>query len=158
MDERPTHPPLPTMATATMALPTVAQFPCVCLSACVIMSVYLLVLSVCRYGCVSVCLPVCLSVTRSVGWSVCLYVCVGCTPLNTVPILSCVKANSKNCHFRVFIMIKIGQTLFFLKDCVHIHQIGSHFVGGYRLDFSPGGQETRRSFFKLLALGSPRLL
>ena len=56
-------------------------------------------------------------------------------------------------------MIKIGQTHVFLKDYVHIHQIGSHFVGGYRLDFSQGGgQETRRSFCKLLALGSPRLL
>ena len=63
----------------------------------------------------------------------------GCTPLNTVPILSCVKAFSKNRHFRVFIMIKIGQRHVFLKDYVHIHQIGSHFVGGYRLDFSPGG-------------------
>ena len=52
-------------------------------------------------------------------------------------------------------MIKIGQAHVFLKDYVHIHQIGSHFVGGYRLDFSPGGQET---FCKLLALGSPRLL
>ena len=66
----------------------------------------------------------------------------GCTPLNTVPILSCVKTYLKNCHFRVFIMIKISQTHVFLKDYVHIHQIGSHFVGGYRL----------------LALGSPRLL
>ena len=55
-------------------------------------------------------------------------------------------------------MIKIGQTHVFLKDYVHIHQIGSHFVGGYRLDFSPTGQETRRSCCKLLALGSPRLL
>ena len=70
----------------------------------------------------------------------------------------CVKAYSKNRHFRVFIMIKIGQTHVFLKDYVHIHQIGSHFVGGYRLDFSPTGQESRRSFCKLLALGSPRLL
>ena len=83
---------------------------------------------------------------------------IGCTPLNTVPILSCVKAYSKNRHFRMFIMIKIGQPQVFLKDHVHIHQIGSHFVGGYRLDFSPIGQETRRSFCKLLALGSPRLL
>ena len=82
----------------------------------------------------------------------------GCTPLNTVPILFCVKAFSKNRHFRVFIMIKIGQTHVFLKDYVHIHQIGSHFVGGYRLDFSATGQEPRRSFCKLLALGSPRLL
>ena len=55
-------------------------------------------------------------------------------------------------------MIKIGQTHVFLKDYVHIHQIRSHFVGGYRLDFSPTGQGTRRSFCKLLALGSPRLL
>ena len=30
----------------------------------------------------------------------------GCTPLNTVPILSCVKAYSKNRHLRVFIMIR----------------------------------------------------
>ena len=83
---------------------------------------------------------------------------VGCTPLNTVPILFCVKAYSKNRHFRVFIMIKIGQTHAFLKDYVHIHQIGSHFMGGYRLDFSATGQEPRRSFCKLLVLGSPRLL
>ena len=55
-------------------------------------------------------------------------------------------------------MIKIGQTHVFLKDYVHIHQIGSHFVGGYQLDFSPTGQETRRSLCKILALGSPRLL
>ena len=82
----------------------------------------------------------------------------GCTPLNTVPILFCVKAYSENHHFRVFIMIKIGQTHVFLKDDVHIHQIGSHFVGGYWLNFSATGQEPRRSFCKLLALGSPRLL
>ena len=55
-------------------------------------------------------------------------------------------------------MIKIGQTHVFLKDYVHIHQIGSHFVGGYRLHFSATGQEPRRSFCKLLALGSARLL
>ena len=73
-------------------------------------------------------------------------------------ILFCVKSYSKNHHFRVFIMIKIGQTHVFLKDYVHIHQIGSHFVGGYRLDFSATGQEPRRSFCKLLVLGSPRLL
>ena len=83
---------------------------------------------------------------------------IGCTPLNTVPILSCVKAYSKNRQFRVFIMIKIGQTHVFLKDYVHIHQIGSHFVGGYRLEFSPTEQESRRSLCKLLTLGSPRLL
>ena len=83
---------------------------------------------------------------------------IGCIILNTVPILSCVKAYSKNRHFTVFVMIKIGQTHVFLKDYVHIHQIGIHFVGGYQLDFSPGEQETRRSFCKLLALGRPRLL
>ena len=55
-------------------------------------------------------------------------------------------------------MIKIGQTHVFLKDYVHIHQIGSRFVGGYRLDFSATGQEPRHSFCKLLALGSARLL
>ena len=55
-------------------------------------------------------------------------------------------------------MIKIRQTHVFLKNYVHIHQIGSHFVGGYGLDFSATGQEPRRSFCKLLVLGSPRLL
>ena len=49
--------------------------------------------------------------------------CVGCTPLNTAPILTCVKAYSKNRHFRAFIMIKIGQTRVFLNDYVHIHQM-----------------------------------
>ena len=39
-------------------------------------------------------------------------------------------------------MIKIGQTHVFLKDYVHIHQVGSHFVDGYRLDFSPTEQES----------------
>ena len=69
---------------------------------------------------------------------------VGCTPLNTVPILFCVKVYSKNRHFRgVFILIKIGQTHVFLKDYVHTHQIGSHFVGGCRLDFSPTGPESK---------------
>ena len=89
----------------------------------------------------------------SMDYCVELSTAAGCTPLNTVPILFFVKAYSKNRHFRVFIMIKIGQTHVFLKDYVHIHQIGSHFVGGYRLDFSATGQEPRRSFCKLLALG-----
>ena len=40
-------------------------------------------------------------------------------------------------------MIKIGQTHVFLKDYVHIHQMGSHFVCGYRLDFSPTEQESK---------------
>ena len=40
-------------------------------------------------------------------------------------------------------MIKIGQTHVFLKDHVHIHQIGSHFVGGYQLDFLSTGPETK---------------
>ena len=84
----------------------------------------------------------------------------GPTPLNKVLILSCVEAYSKNCHFTVFLMIKICQTHVFLKDYVHIHQMGSHFVGGYRLDFSLTEQETRLrpSFCNLLALSSPRLL
>ena len=73
---------------------------------------------------------------------------VGRTPLNTVPILSCVKAFSKNRHFRVFIMSKIGQTHVFLEDYVHIHQMGSHFVGGYQLDFSPTEQESKTSILQ----------
>ena len=72
----------------------------------------------------------------------------GRTPLNTVPIHSCVKAYSKNRHFRVFIMIKTGQTHVFLKDNVHMHQMGSHFVGGYWLDFSPAEQETKTSILQ----------
>ena len=40
-------------------------------------------------------------------------------------------------------MIKIGQTHVFLKDYVHIHQTGSHFGDGYRLDFSPGGGDKK---------------
>ena len=82
----------------------------------------------------------------------------GRTPLNIVPILSCVKAYSKNRHFRVFIMIKIGQTHVFLKDYIHIHQMGSHFVGGYRLDFRRLSKNQKRPFCKLLELGSARLL
>ena len=34
---------------------------------------------------------------------------IGRMPLNTVHILSCVEAYSENRHFRVFVMIKIGQ-------------------------------------------------
>ena len=71
----------------------------------------------------------------------------GRTPLNTVPILSCVKAYSKNRHFKVFIMIKIGQTHVFLKDYVHIHQMRSYFVGGYKLDFSPAEQDVHFASF-----------
>ena len=41
------------------------------------------------------------------------------------------------------IMIKIGQTHVFLKDYVRTHQIGSHFVGGYQLDFSPTEPESK---------------
>ena len=55
-------------------------------------------------------------------------------------------------------MIKIGQTHVFLKDYVHIHQMGSHFEGGYRLDFRRLSKNQKRSFCKLLALGSARLL
>ena len=45
-------------------------------------------------------------------------------------------------------MIEIGQTRFFLKDYVHIHQIGRHFVGDYRLDFSATEQETKTSILQ----------
>ena len=51
-------------------------------------------------------------------------------------------------------MIKIGQTHVFLKDYVHIH----HFVGGYRLNFSPTEQKTKTYIFQAFALSSPRLL
>ena len=38
-------------------------------------------------------------------------------------------------------MISISQTHVFLKDYIQMHQMGSHFVGGDRLDFSPTEQE-----------------
>ena len=48
-------------------------------------------------------------------------------------------------------MIKFGQTHVFLKDYAHIHQMGSHFVGGYyKLDFSPTEQETKISILQPL--------
>ena len=55
---------------------------------------------------------------------------------------------SKNRRFRVFIIIKNGQTHVFLKDYVHIYQMGSHFVGSYQLDFLPTGQETKTSILQ----------
>ena len=45
-------------------------------------------------------------------------------------------------------MIKIGQTHVFLKDYVHIHQMGSHFVGCYQFEFSPTEQETKTSILQ----------
>ena len=50
-------------------------------------------------------------------------------------------------------MIKIGETRVFLNDYVHIHQMGSHFVGGYRLDFCPTEQDTKTSIVQAF---SPR--
>ena len=45
-------------------------------------------------------------------------------------------------------MIKIGQTHVFLKVQVHIHQMGSHAVGGYQLDFSQTEQESKTSILQ----------
>ena len=45
-------------------------------------------------------------------------------------------------------MIRISQAHDFLKDYVLIHQMGKCFVGGYRLDFSPTGQETKTSILQ----------
>ena len=39
-----------------------------------------------------------------------------------------------------------------------MHQMGSYFVGGDRLKFSPTEQEDLDSICKLLALGGPSLL
>ena len=44
-------------------------------------------------------------------------------------------------------MIKIGQTHVFLKDYI-INQMGSHFVGGYQLNFLPTEQETKASILQ----------
>ena len=52
-------------------------------------------------------------------------------------------------------MIKICQTHVFLKDYVHIHQMGSHFVGGYRLDFSPTEQESKTSILQAFRSAHP---
>ena len=38
-------------------------------------------------------------------------------------------------------MISMSEKHVFLKDTIHMHQMGSHFVGGERLDFSPTEQE-----------------
>ena len=70
------------------------------------------------------------------------------TPLIQCPFFPVLKRTKKNHHFRVFIMIKIGQTYVFLKDYVHIHQTGSYFMGGYRLGFSPIEQETKTSILQ----------
>ena len=48
-------------------------------------------------------------------------------------------------------MIRISQTHVFLKEYVHIRQMGKHFVGGYMLNFSPSEQETKT--FILQAFG-----
>ena len=45
-------------------------------------------------------------------------------------------------------MIRISQAYVFLKDYVQIHQMESHFVGGYRPDFSSTGQETKTSILQ----------
>ena len=74
----------------------------------------------------------------------------GCTPSETVPMLSCVIAYSKNCHFRVLIMIRISQAHVFLKDYVHIHRMGSHFAGGCRSIFRTLVKKLRPPFCKLL--------
>ena len=56
-------------------------------------------------------------------------------------------------------MIKIGQTHVFLKDYVYIHQMGSHFVGGYWLDFSQTKQESKMSILQAFSTRySARLL
>ena len=47
-------------------------------------------------------------------------------------------------------MIKISQTQVFLKDYGHTHQMASHFVGGYRLNFLPTEQETKTSILQAL--------
>ena len=38
-------------------------------------------------------------------------------------------------------MINTSQTYVFLKDYIHMNQMGSHFVGGNQLDFSSTEQE-----------------
>ena len=45
-------------------------------------------------------------------------------------------------------MIRISQTPVFLKEYVHIDQMGSHFVVANRLDFSPTEQETNTSILQ----------
>ena len=60
----------------------------------------------------------------------------------------CESVLKKPRYFRVFRMIKIDQTHAFLNNYVYIHQIGSHFVGGYRLDFSPTEQESKTSILQ----------
>ena len=45
-------------------------------------------------------------------------------------------------------MINISQTHVFLKDYIHMHQMGSHFVGGDHLDFALTEQEDQDSILQ----------
>ena len=69
----------------------------------------------------------------------------GCMSPKTVPIPFCVKGYTETRHFRVLIIIRVSQTHVFLKENVHINQMGSHFVGGDPLHYSPTEQETKTS-------------
>ena len=79
----------------------------------------------------------------------------GCTPLNTWPILSCVKAWAKNCQW-VFIMISISQTHVYLKDYIHMHQDGKPFCGWWLVRFFVKWTRRLRPHFASLWL-LPRL-
>ena len=78
-------------------------------------------------------------------WKVLLVWAAGCAPLQPLTIHFCIKAYMENCHFRVFIMIRISQALLFLKDYVHSHQVWSCFTGGHRLDFSLADWQSKTS-------------
>ena len=82
----------------------------------------------------------------------------GCTPLKKIPILSYVKAWSKNRYFRVFIMISISQTHVFLKDYIRMHQMEAILWVVTSSIFRRLSKKTKTPFCKLLALGDPRLL
>ena len=91
--------------------------------------------------------------------AVCMYVqmYVGCAPLNTVPILSCVKAYSKNGYFRAFIMIKISHMFSWKIIFISIRWEAILWVVTGSI-FRRLSKKLTRPFCKRFTLSSPRLL
>ena len=65
----------------------------------------------------------------------------GCTPLKKSLYFPVLKAQAKYRPFQSVYNDQHKSNIVFLKDYIHMHQMGSRFVGSYRLDFSPTEQE-----------------
>ena len=55
---------------------------------------------------------------------------------------------AKNYYFSMFIIMSISLPHALLKDYIHMHQMGSHFVDGWWLNFSVTEQETKNSILQ----------